>query len=104
MAWPFSGNVYGTVQSQPQELAMLVSSFTLVNKMPSAINVNVYKITKTGNELSMMPFGKSINQQEMYQGTNPFVLLPTETIKVQTTGSCDYDFYIENLEINQIQS
>lgn len=97
MAWPFSGNINGTVDSPSLNLPMAVTSFTLVPKGGAAV-VNVYKITQSSQQICVMPNSYNINAAEMYQGTNPIVLLPTETIRVQTSGSVDYDFYIENLK------
>lgn len=102
MAWPFCGNIYGTVQSQQQNLAMEVTSFTLANRQSVAIFANVYKITQSGAQLCIMPFSQEIGVSQMYQGDNPVVLLPTETLKIQTTGSCDYDFKINNLNASDL--
>lgn len=98
MAWPFTGNINsGTVDSQSQNLAMTVSSFTLVPKGGSAV-VNVYKITASNQTICIMPNNYNISANQMYQATNPTVLLATEKIRVQVTGNVDYDFYVENLK------
>jgi hypothetical protein len=102
MAWPFSGNITGTVDSLPQDLGMVISSFTLVNLEGTAITANVYKIKIGGQPVRIMPSQYSISAGAMYQATNPTVLLPTEVIRVNTSGSCDYDFYIENLKLTDL--
>jgi len=102
MAWPFSGNITGTVDSLPQELGMVINSFTLVNVAGTTITADVYKIKVGGQQVRIMPSQYGINAGAMYQATNPTVLLPTEVIRVKTSGSCDYDFYIENLKLTDL--
>ena len=41
-----------------------------------------------------MPLNQQIGSSEMYEGTEEIAILPTEQIKVETGGSCDYDFNI----------
>lgn len=96
MSWPFSGTINGTVDSQSQNLGMLVTSFTLVNREGTAIIADVYRVKSNGSSVHIMPSMYQIGVGAMYQATNPVVLLPTELIRVRTTGSCDYDFCIEN--------
>ncbi len=102
MAWPFSGTINGTVDSQPQDLGMKISSFTLVNREGTGIVADVYKIKAGGAQVHLMPSTYAIASGAMYQATNPTVLLPTETIRVRTTGSCDYDFFIDNLNTSDV--
>lgn len=96
MAWSFTGNINGTVLSQSQNLPMIVEGFTLVPKTSGV--VNVYKVTLASQQINIMPLNLTINTGEMYEGTNPVVLLATEQIKIQSSVSVDYDFTINNLE------
>ncbi len=96
MAWPFSGNITGTVLSQPQDLPMVIEGFTLVPRVSGV--TNVYKIVAGGTEVCIMPLNKTVNIGEMYQGTNQVILLATEQIKIVSAVSVDFDFTINNLE------
>ena len=99
MAWKFSGNISGTVDSVPQGLPMLVDNFLLVNKTAGTIGVSVYMIGNSGlKQISMMPWNKQLSVGEVYENTREFVMLATEKIRVITSGSCDYDFTILNTE------
>lgn len=102
MAWPFSGTINGTVDSQSQDLGMKISSFTLVNREGTGVVADVYKIKSGGSAVHIMPSQYLINSGAMYQATNPTVLLPTETIRVVTNGATDYDFFIENLNTSDV--
>jgi len=96
MAWPFAGNINGTVVSQSQTLPMIVEGFTITPRVSGV--VNVYKLTVGGNQVCIMPLNTAISVGEMWEGTNQTVLLATETIKVHSSSSMDYDFTINNLE------
>lgn len=97
MPVPFRGNINGEVLSQSQNLPMLVEGFTLVNKTGGTIGVNVYLMVG-GTEVAVMPLNKQLAAGEMYEATNQVIILATEQIKVQTSGSTDYNFYINNME------
>lgn len=100
MAWMFRGNISGSIYSIQQDLPMNVNSFLLVNKTGSTIGVNVYMFEATTNQkICMMPSNKQINTGESYESVRQVVMLPTEVIEVQSTGSMDYDFYIDNMTI-----
>lgn len=100
----FSGNTSGTFDSTfGGELPKLVNGFTLVNKTGGTIGVNVYKFQSGGAELCIMPLNLQLATGEMYEGTNQVVLLPTQNIRVQVSGSCDYDFTISNLQVDERQ-
>ncbi len=94
--WSFNGNITGTVLSEQQKLPMLVEGFTLVPRTTGV--TNVYKMTVGGQQVCIMPFNKTVNVGEIYQGTNQVVLLPTEQIKIVSAISVDYDFTISNIE------
>lgn len=102
MAWPFCGTINGTVDSPSQNLGVLINSFTLVNREGSAITADVYKIKTGGDQVHIMPSQYSIGSGAMYQATNQTVLLATEKIRIKTTGNCDYDFVITNLNPNDL--
>lgn len=95
MAYHFRGNINGSVSSSPMNLPMSISSFSLVNKSASAVTVNVYMINDI-SQVSISPLNQSLSAAEMYEGTREVVMLASEQILIQTTGSVDYDFTIEN--------
>lgn len=97
MVWNFSGNINGTVTSVAQNLPNQIDSFSIVNKAAGATVFNVYKIT-TGGGICISPLNKSLAASEIYEVTRGVVLLATEKIKIQTSGSVDYDFTISNLQ------
>jgi hypothetical protein len=96
MKWNFSGNTSGTTTSDSQDLPNLIESFSVVNKTAGAITFNIYKIESIYN-ISITPLNKSLGAAEIYESTRPVVLLATELIKVQVSGSTDFDFTISNL-------
>lgn len=95
--WHFRGNVYGTVESIRQSLPMTIESFTLVNKGGSSVTVNVYMVGD--NTVCVAPFNQSLAVGSMYENERQIVMLATEQIRVQTSGSIDYDFTINNIDI-----
>lgn len=95
MAYTFRGNTSTYAISDAKNLPMSISSFTLVNKAAAAITANVYMLSGV-NIYNIAPASLAINQGEMYQGDNPVVMLATEQIKIQVSGSVDFNFYINN--------
>lgn len=98
MAWHFRGNISGTVDSLPKNLPMVIDAFTLVNKTGGAVTANVYMIQALpySGATCVIPNNISIPVNTMYESERPIVMLAGERIRVQTSGSVDYDFYIEN--------
>ena len=96
MAYHFRGNINGTVVSEAMSLPMVINSFSLVNRAASGVVVNVYLISGA-SQVAIMPFNQALTVSQMYEGTREVVMLAAEQIKVQTNGSVDYDFTIENL-------
>lgn len=102
MAWPFTGNINGTVTSQSQNQPMIVENFLIVNKTGGAAVFNVYKITIGAAQISMSPLNKSLSAGEVYESIRPFVMLATELIKIQSAASIDYDFNISNTQAPEV--
>ena len=97
MAWAFRGNTSTLATSGEKNLPMIVGPFTVVNKTAGAITANVYMVS--GVDLyCIAPHNVSINANEMYQGDNTVVMLATEKIRVQVSGSVDFDFFIDNVK------
>lgn len=80
---------------------MLVENFSLVNKGAGAATVNVYSIISS-SQVCMMPMSKSISVGSNYESIRPFLLLPTERLKLQTDGDIDYDFLISNIQSPEV--
>ena len=76
---------------------MYCDSFTLVNKTAGTIGVNVYLIGGDLSQTCLMPLNQQLSASEMYQGDNQIVVLATEAIKVQVSGSTDYNFVMNNI-------
>ncbi len=96
MSWPFSGIINGEVKSQPQDLPMVLTGFTIVPQTTGV--VNVYKVTVASQDICIMPLNSTLNVGEMYEGTNQVVLLAAEQIKIKSSVLVHYDFKIENTE------
>lgn len=96
MAYHFRGNINGSVSSDAMSLPMVISSFSLVNKAASGVVVNVYMINGV-SQISVIPLNQALTASQMYEGTREIVMLASEQIMVQSSGSVDYDFTIENL-------
>lgn len=98
----FKGNISGEILSQAQDLPMTISSLSLVNKSGGADVVNVYLISGE-QQISISPLNKSLATGEIYESVRPVLLLATEQIKVKTSASTDYCFYLNNIEVPDIQ-
>ena len=94
---PFKGNISGTEDSDTFTLPRLINNYTIVNKTGGAVTVNVYLIGL--EDINISPLNKSINANESYENTVPRVALPTESIRVQSSGSVDYFFQLSNIEL-----
>lgn len=92
MAVRFTGNTSGTANSSAYTLPMFIDNFLLVNKTAGVVVANVYRIGSV--TVNLTPLGKSMAAGEVYESTRQTVLLATETIRVQVSGSTDYDFTI----------
>lgn len=97
MAYPFRGNTATLAVSDQKNLPVLISSFTLVNKTAGTITANVYLI-KGASLYCIAPLNNSLSAGAMYQADNSVVVLATEQIEVQVSGSTDYNFTIENIK------
>lgn len=93
----FTGNTTGTVTSSPKNLPTVLESFSITNKTTGNVTVNVYKIRGSG-VYCIMPNNLSLGVSEMYEGTRPIVMLATEQVKIQASGSVDYDFTFSNMK------
>jgi hypothetical protein len=100
MAWHFRGTISGVAYSEAQNLPMNVNSFLVVNNIGSPVEVNVF-IYNQLQATRLMPRDKQLDSGESYESTRQVVMLPTEILVVQSTGSVDYDFYIDNMAITE---
>lgn len=98
MPYVFKGNIYGTIDSQSQSLPQKLDYFTLVNKTASTIGVNVYLISGI-QSISMIPLNQQLATGEMFYADSGHIVLATEQIRLQTSGSTDYIFTLSDLEI-----
>lgn len=96
MAGSFSGNT-STDAIYTTPVAGYIKPFTIVNKTTGAITVNCYKITN-GYQICIMPLNKSLAAGEMYSSEQTKAILAEASIKVQTSGSVDYDFNVSSKE------
>lgn len=92
--WKFSGTINGTVDSQPQNLPMVIQNFTLVPRPGSNAICNVYLI-KDSRTVWLAPFGNNVYQ--IYTDEIPRLLEQGETIRLATNDQVDYLFNIENI-------
>lgn len=97
MAWPFRGNINGTVDSVAKELPMVIDSFRINNNTLGSVTFNVYMISGAESTL-LTPLNKTLSSGEKYEETEAIVMLATEKIRVQSTASVAYDFTISNTE------
>lgn len=98
MAFPFKGNTNSSAFSEAIELPSVVTNYYLANRSLGDISVNVYLISGI-YQISMIPFGLLLNQGDFWEDKNSnIVVLATEQIKVQVSGSLDYNFTFENTE------
>ena len=93
--WSWNGNTNGTATSPVQNLPNIIESFSIVPTGSST--VNVYKITAS-TSVCISPNNKALSVGDIYEGTRAIVLLPTEQIKVQVSGSVSYDFTLLNIQ------
>lgn len=92
---PWVGNINGEVVSPSLALPQLINSFSLVNKEASAVTANVYLISDYG-QVSIAPLNQSISAGAMYEGDRAILVTAGSQIKIQTSGSVDYDFTLSN--------
>lgn len=97
MPYPFRGNINGSVDSQQQNLPMVVENYAIINKTAATIYFNVYMING-GQSVNMSPFNKSIDAGSIYESERKFLMRQNEIIRLATSGSADYDFFINNIE------
>lgn len=96
----WKGNVNGSAISPAQQLPTILDNFRLVNVSGGTATVNVYLIDNLANLRAIAPFGNSIAAGNMYsESSSNIVVLASEQIRVQTSGSFDYDFNFDNLAI-----
>ena len=93
--WSWNGNTSGIATSPVQFLPNMIESFSIVPT--SGSTVNVYKITQS-TSVCISPNNNSLSVGDIYDGIRGIVLLSTEQIKVQVSGSVDYDFTLSNLQ------
>lgn len=92
----FRGNTSIVVGNTPLNLPMVIENFLIVNKTAGAVTVNVYLIGTT--TINLTPLNKSISAGESYESTRQTVMFATDVIRVQPSGSVDYDFTLSNLQ------
>lgn len=94
----FQGNTSTQATSDQMNLPTVINNYSVANK--SAVNVyfNVYLITGVG-ELNINPMDSGLSPNQMYSDERNIVVLATEQIRVQTTGSVDYMFNMQNIEV-----
>lgn len=96
---PWRGTTTGIATSPVLEsLPRLINSFRVVNKTAGTIGVSVYLFSGSYS-IAIMPVGYSINQNAMYESAEPIIQLVTEQIKIEVSGSCDYDFTLSNINL-----
>lgn len=101
MSYPFTGRIDGSVTSSIKNLPTLVDYYAIINNGASSVVVNVYKIVGSA-EYRIAPANLAIASGEMYESQNPVVVLASQQIKIQTSGSVDYDFTFSNLKPDAI--
>lgn len=102
MPIPFKGNTSSTVTSPGVSVPMSIDYFSVINKTAGTIGVNVYRV-EDSTEICIIPFGQTLDAGEMWEGTAQIALLKTETIKVQATGSVDYNFTLNNIQPENVE-
>tara|TARA_R110000868_G_scaffold29955_1_gene111386 strand:- start:384 stop:689 length:306 start_codon:yes stop_codon:yes gene_type:complete len=99
MAYSFRGNINGSAVSDAVSLPTVINSFSVVNKTAATIGLNVYVINGA-QQTCIAPNNLQLESGSMAFCERQIVLLATEQIKVQSSGSVDYDFTIDNLKVN----
>jgi len=99
MAFPLKGNTSTNWQSPSYNLPMWINGFSIVNKTVGVVGVDVYLIAADSSENWIAAYGMSICPGNMYYQNRSIPLLATETIKVVTNGSVDYNFTLDNMPI-----
>ncbi len=93
----FKGNIDGIVLSNPINLPSIITSYKLVNKEGGTTTLNVYLVSGE-SEISIVPFNLELNEGDYAEDTNTNVIVQEgEQIKIDTNGSTDYIFTIENI-------
>lgn len=98
----FKGQNATLATSTAQALPQVIENFSIVNKTGGAVTANVYLISGIYN-ICIMPNNYSISANSMYEQERQVVVLATEKIKIQTSGSVDYDFNISDMTIPEPQ-
>lgn len=99
MTLPFAwrGNTSNTATSPVQNLPNMLDSFSIVNKTVGGIGFNVYLINGV-SQICLTPNTTELAQGEMALFDRQVVVLASEQLKIQTSGSVDYDFTFKGLK------
>lgn len=97
LSFAWRGNVDGVATSPVQGLPNMIDMFSLVNKTGGTIGVNVYLISDTYS-VCIAPNTTSLDSGEMALFDGGIVLLASEQIKVQSSGSLDYNFTLTGMK------
>lgn len=93
MAGVFTGRT-STNASFVTPISGHINNFSIVNNEANSVTINVYKVASDGIMYRIAPANLSIFSSQMYEGTRETVLLKNEAIKIQSSGSVDFDFNI----------
>lgn len=96
MAGVFCGNT-STDAEYTTQVSGYIKDFTIANKTSGSITVNAYKIVN-GYQICIMPLSQPLTANQMYVNTETKAILATESIRIQVSGSVDYDFNISPKE------
>lgn len=95
---PWAGVTSGIATSPVLKLPRLINNYTIVNKTAGAVGVSVYLIGGVA-EINISEVNKQISAGGIYENEVPRVMLATQQIKVQASGSVSYDFTLSNIEM-----
>lgn len=95
--FPFRGNTSSIAETTQLNLPTVIKNFAIVNKTGGAVAVNVYLVDGVSS-VNISPFSKSIGAGEMYESERQVIVLASEIVRLQVSGSVDYDFNIVNSE------
>ncbi len=94
----FQGNTSTQATSDQLNLPTVINNYSVANKAAVNVYFNVYLMTGVG-ELNINPLNSMLQPSQMYSDERSIVVLATEQIRVQTSGSVDYMFNRENIEV-----